>query len=77
MDPCVCDPSARGTMPAATDAAEPLDEPPGVCSAFQGFVVGPGWRQANSVVTVLPKITPPSWRIFAMMGASSLGILPL
>lgn len=39
-------------MPLATAAAEPLDEPPGVCPLFHGLVVAPGWRQANSVVTV-------------------------
>src|SRR3569833_3033938 len=48
-EPCVCVPSASGTRPAATAAAEPDDEPPGVCSGFQGLTVGPGWRQANSV----------------------------
>ena len=41
-DPAVCVPSASGTMPAATAAAEPLDEPPGVCAMFHGFAVGPG-----------------------------------
>jgi hypothetical protein len=41
-DPSVCEPSASGTMPAATAAAEPEDDPPGVCSAFQGLTVGPG-----------------------------------
>ncbi len=29
-DPAVCDPSASGTCPAATAAADPLDDPPGV-----------------------------------------------
>src|SRR3546814_10500368 len=52
-------PSASGAMPAATAAAEPLDEPPGVCAGFHGLTVGPGWRQANSVVTVLPSTVPP------------------
>ena len=31
-DPIVCVPSAKGTMPAATAAADPLELPPGVCS---------------------------------------------
>ena len=41
-EPAVCDPSARGTCPAATAAAEPLEEPPGVCPGAAGLVVGPG-----------------------------------
>ena len=41
-EPSVCVPSASGTMPAATAAAEPDDEPPGVCFEFQGLVVAPG-----------------------------------
>ncbi len=60
-------------MPAATDAAEPLDEPPGVCAGFHGLTVGPGWRQANSVVTVLPKMVPPSDLIRLTIAASSDG----
>ena len=30
VEPPVCEPTASGTMPAATAAAEPADEPPGV-----------------------------------------------
>ena len=30
IEPAVCVPIAKGTMPAATAAADPLDEPPGV-----------------------------------------------
>jgi hypothetical protein len=30
-EPSVCEPSANGTMPAATAAAEPEELPPGVC----------------------------------------------
>ena len=48
----VCVPNATGTMKSATAAADPLDEPPGVCAGWCGFVVAPGWRKANSVVTV-------------------------
>src|SRR5512144_2122907 len=54
-DPFVCVPSAPATCPAATAAADPDDEPPGVCAAFHGFLVLPGCMNANSVVTVLPK----------------------
>ena len=51
-----------GTNPAATAAAEPDDDPPGVWSRFQGLTVGPGCRHANSVDTVLPKIVAPRLR---------------
>ena len=36
------DPRANGEMPAATAAAEPLLEPPGVCFKLWGLRVGPG-----------------------------------
>src|ERR1700759_3442462 len=65
--------SASGTVPAATDAADPDDEPPGVCSRFQGLTVGPGCRQANSVETVLPKMVAPSWRRCSTTQASLAG----
>src|SRR5580658_3829416 len=55
-------PSAALTIPAATDAAEPLDEPPGVCAVFQGLRVPRGSDAANSVVTVLPIMTAPASR---------------
>ena len=38
-EPTVCVPSATGTMPAATAAAEPEEEPPGVCSGLRGLRV--------------------------------------
>ena len=41
-EPLVCVPTASGTMPAATAAAEPLDDPPGVCAGLCGLRVGPG-----------------------------------
>ena len=41
-EPLVCVPSAPATMPHATEAAEPIDEPPGVCEAFHGLRVFPG-----------------------------------
>src|SRR5690606_15543519 len=54
-EPAVCVPSANGTMPLATAAAEPLLEPPGVWAGFQALVVADGPPQlANSVVVVLP-----------------------
>ena len=59
-EPPVCVPIASGTMKSATAAADPLDEPPGVKAGSCGFEVGPGWRLANSVVTVLPSRMPPA-----------------
>src|ERR1700692_1701570 len=49
-------------MPAATDAAEPLDEAPGVHATFYGLRVPRGSDAANSVVTVLPMMTAPASR---------------
>src|SRR6202020_1674726 len=72
-EPSVCVPNASGTIPAATAAAEPDDEPPGVCRAFHGLVVRPGGRQANSVDTVLPKIVGPSCRRRSTNQASCAG----
>ena len=60
MEPCVCVPSAAGTMPHATAAAEPLDDPPGVRVVSNGLRVGPERPIANSVVTVLPTTTAPA-----------------
>ncbi len=37
-------PRARGTSPAPTAAAEPLDEPPGVWPGSRGLRVGPAAR---------------------------------
>ena len=35
----VCVPNAIGTIASATAAAEPDDEPPGVCARFRGLRV--------------------------------------
>src|SRR5207245_9759470 len=59
-DPPVWLPSASGTISAATAAADPLDEPPGVWAGSYGLRVLPGVRVANSVVTVFPMITAPA-----------------
>jgi hypothetical protein len=59
MEPMVCVPSATGTIPQATAAAEPLEDPPGVRFTSNGLVVGPDRPIANSVVTVLPMMTAP------------------
>ena len=45
----------------ATATADPLLEPPGVWAGFQGFLVGDGSMQANSVVTVLPIMIAPAF----------------
>jgi hypothetical protein len=64
-------------MKSATEAAEPLDEPPGVWAGLCGFEVGPGWRLANSVVTVLPRRIAPAARGSAAALASKLGRHPV
>jgi len=53
-------PSESGTIRAATDAADPLEEPPGVHARFHGFRVGAGSYVANSVVWSLPSRIPPA-----------------
>src|SRR5690554_5772118 len=59
---------ATGRMPAATAAAAPPDDPPALCSRFQGLRVSPNRRPSvdgllpNSGLLVLPKITRPAWR---------------
>src|ERR1700733_2368551 len=63
-------PGAALTMPAATAAAEPLEDPPGVCAVFQGLRVPRGSDAANSVVTVLPTITAPASRSARTLAAS-------
>ncbi len=66
----VCEPSASGIIPAATAAAEPLDEPPGVRPGSWGFTVGPGRKYAISVLTVLPSGIAPARRSSATGAAS-------
>src|SRR5687767_3047126 len=63
-------------MPAATAAAEPLEEPPGVCAALCGLRVLPEAPLANSVVTVLPMMTAPAPRSSATTLASRDGVRP-
>src|SRR5262245_2704161 len=76
LDPPVCEPSASRDIPSATAAAEPLEEPPGVCERSQGLRVGGGSTQANVVVTVLPRMIAPAARIRLTMGASSSATRP-
>ena len=66
MEPPVSVPSATGTMPAATAAALPPDEPPGTCAKFHGLCVGPNALDsvvepnANSSMFSLPIGTAPA-----------------
>src|SRR5678816_123866 len=41
IDPSVSVPIVKGNRPAATEAAEPADEPLDPCFRFQGFFVSP------------------------------------
>jgi hypothetical protein len=63
-------------MKSATAAAEPEEDPPGVCRGLCGLVVCPGLRVANSVVTVLPMMTAPAARAAATDAASPRGRCP-
>src|SRR3954466_8314425 len=76
-EPAVWLPSASGTISAATAAAEPLEDPPGVCSGLCGLRVLPGEKYAHSVVTVLPMMTAPAARSIDTTAASREGVLPL
>src|SRR3990172_4452159 len=76
MEPPVSLPSASGTMPAATAAAEPPDEPPGERDGSHGLRVGPRLEVsvddpiANSPRLVGPTTTAPAARSFATPVAS-------
>src|SRR5258708_37702886 len=63
-------------MQSATAAAEPLDEPPGVCDGLCGLRVCGGWLFANSVVTVLPRIRQPARLSSVTLAASAFGWWP-
>ena len=76
IEPPVCVPIAPRHMPHATAAAEPLDEPPGVRSRFQGLRVTGGSIQAKGVETVLPRMTAPAWRSCATMAHRPVGCGP-
>src|SRR5439155_443220 len=77
MEPPVSEPSAAGQNPAATAAADPPLDPPGVRDRSQGFRTDPAWGfalvtpYANSWRPVLPTITAPASRSRVMTGASS------
>ena len=75
-EPPVWLPIASGNMPAATAAAEPEDDPPGVCAGLRGLRVPAGSSDANSVVTVLPSTMPPARRTSITIAASAFGRWP-
>jgi hypothetical protein len=77
VEPWVCVPSAAGTMPAPTAAAEPLEEPPGVRRGSSGFLVSFVSPPANAVVTVLPTTIAPPERSACTHAASHRGCQPL
>ena len=67
-EPPVSEPSAAGTTPAATSAAEPPEEPPGTRSGSIGFFTRPNAECsvdepiANSSMLVLAAIIAPAAR---------------
>ena len=73
-------PSANGVTPAATLAAAPALEPPGVFDRSQGLRVmpvsglSPTALQPNSLVVVFPTMTPPSVRTRSTDGASTAAV---
>src|SRR6516165_4818868 len=66
IEPPVSEPSARGTAPAATAAADPPLDPPGMRSSAHGLRTGPNAEFsfddpiANSSQFVLPTMTAPA-----------------
>ena len=69
MEPHVSEPIAKGTRPAATADADPLDEPPLQASGPHGEMPGPvkeawGWRYpmppASSTIASLTQRTAPA-----------------
>ena len=76
MEPPPSDPVARGTMPAASAAAAPPEDPPAPLDVSNGFRVGPKMAlvvlpiQPNSGVLVLPTGIHPAARSRATKGLS-------
>ncbi len=68
-------PCAAGTMRAATAAAEPPEEPPGVCSRFQGLRQGP--RASGSVTALIPNSGALVWPKSTRPAALSRWTTPL
>src|SRR3954467_1844403 len=82
MEPPVSVPTARGASKAATAAAEPPPEPPGMRSRSQGLCVGPYAECsveepiANSSMLVLPRMGRTASRSLRTTVASYGGIQP-
>ena len=76
IEPPVSVPNAHGTIPAATAAAEPPEDPPGTLFKFQGFLVT--WKYecsveppiANSSIFNFPKFISSSSFILSITVAS-------
>ena len=70
-DPPVCVPNPYGTWKSPTAAPEPDDDPPGVCAGLYGLrVTALRPLEANSTVSVLPRISAPAPRTTATGAAS-------
>src|SRR6184192_4745948 len=75
-EPPVSEPSAAGTAPAATSAADPPDEPPGTRVLSNGWSVRPYAEcsveepMPNSSQLVLPAMSAPAALSFATAVAS-------
>jgi len=76
VEPRACVPNASGSMRAATAAAEPDDEPPGVRRKSCGLRVRAGSPPPKHTVSVLPTMTAPPARSAATGAASRSGRLP-
>jgi len=63
-------------MPAATAAADPDDDPPGVWSWLRGLSVAVGSFAANAVVVVFPAMVAPACVSNMTTGASARGRNP-
>src|SRR5258708_6211285 len=66
----------RVMLGAATGAAEPDDDPPGVGGGLRGLSVAGGSRGANAVVVVLPRMAAPACFSIATTDASARGRHP-
>ena len=78
MEPPPSEPVASGTIPAASAAELPPEDPPGPLDVSNGFKEGPKMAfevlpiQPNSGVLVLPTTTQPAARIRATKGSSAV-----
>src|SRR5271155_827107 len=73
VEPRAWVPSAAGSIPAATAAALPLDDPPGVRRVSNGLRVRAGSPPPKQTVTVFPTNTPPPRPSARTVAASVIG----